>query len=254
MDPLPGTTLCPILAVPGLYISDRFAARSNALLVEHGITHILSVVRWEDRARSSGYETDAETDASSIIRNHVDIDDDPMEDLLLRLDGMLEWVHEAIGPNPSKEGGGGVECRTDNPPAQTRGRVLVHCNQGISRSGSVIVAYIMRYLLLPYAAALTTARESRSLIMPNIGFEYQLRMWETCGFDVFLGEEGQEPEQNEPQEGEQRQRKKKPEYAAWKEEVAQIYNHQQYRDFQRAREELIRSLVARLLDLRENDV
>ncbi|KAL3452897.1 protein-tyrosine phosphatase-like protein [Aspergillus insuetus] len=275
MHPLPETDLSPILAVPGLYISDRFAARSNALLTEHGITHILSILRWEDRPRPSSYkdETDDGTetitntgsDLPRITWKHVDMNDDPLEDLLARLDDMLDWVHNAIGSasldiheknqvNKEKESSMGTFTR------RSRGHVLVHCNQGISRSGSVVVAYIMKYLSLPYAAALLTARRSRPIILPNTGFEYQLRMWEKCGFDVFMpGGEDQENDQEEDedqvelQQVEYLQQTEKTDYAAWKEGVAQVYNHQQLADIQRAREDWFRILGARLAILRQDD-
>jgi hypothetical protein len=74
------------------------------------------------------------------------MNDDPLEDLLARLDVMLDWVHSAIEPaslvidktdqvNKDKESG------TETSTRRSRGHVLVHCNQGISRSGSVVVAY-----------------------------------------------------------------------------------------------------------------
>jgi hypothetical protein len=44
----------------------------------------------------------------------------------------------------------------------------------------------MRTFSLTYSAALARAREARSLISPNPGFEYQLRIWEHCEYDVFL--------------------------------------------------------------------
>ncbi|KAL2787360.1 protein-tyrosine phosphatase-like protein [Aspergillus keveii] len=276
MDPLPETDLSPILAVPGLYISDRFAARSNALLTEHGITHILSLLRWEDRPRPSSYkdETDDGTetitntgsDLPRIARKHVDMNDDPLDDLLARLDDMLDWVHAAIGPAPlntdkkdqvNEEKKPGMDAST----RRSRGHVLVHCNQGISRSGSVVVAYIMKYLSLPYAAALLTARQSRPIISPNTGFEYQLRIWEKCGFDVFMpaGEDqtsDQEEEDDEVvlQQVECLQQTEKPDYAAWKEGVARVYNNQQLEDIQRAREDWFRILGARLAILRQEDV
>ncbi|KAL2856284.1 protein-tyrosine phosphatase-like protein [Aspergillus pseudodeflectus] len=269
MDPLlPGTTISPVLAVPGLYISDRFAARSNSLLTEHRITHILSILRWEDRPRPSSYKdatddgtetvTNTGSDLRRITRKHVDMDDDPMEDLLAHLDGMLDWVHDAIIGTAPLDGAeedqvnAGKESGVDTSTRQDQGRVLVHCNQGVSRSGSVVVAYIMKYLSLPYAAALLTARQSRPVIAPNIGFEYQLRMWERCGFGVFLpGGEDQENDQEE-EEG-QVQLIEESEYAAWKEDVAQVYSHEQLKDFQRAREDCIRRMVARLGVLMKDD-
>jgi hypothetical protein len=42
----------------------------------------------------------------------------------------------------------------------------------------------MRTLSLPYTNALSLARESRPLIMPNSGFEKQLLVWESCGYDI----------------------------------------------------------------------
>ena len=46
----------------------------------------------------------------------------------------------------------------------------------------------MRTLGLSYDTALSLARESRPLIMPNPGFQRQLRVWEECQCDVYLQE------------------------------------------------------------------
>lgn len=48
----------------------------------------------------------------------------------------------------------------------------------------------MRELSLNYAAALTLARESRSLITPNQGFETQLGIWGQCKYDIFIHQPG----------------------------------------------------------------
>jgi hypothetical protein len=47
---------------------------------------------------------------------------------------------------------------------------------------------VMRALKLDYSSALALARESRALITPNSGFEYQLRVWQHCGYDVYVSE------------------------------------------------------------------
>lgn len=69
--------------------------------------------------------------------------------------------------------------------------MLVHCTQGISRSGAVIVAYLMRTLRLPYSDALSLARASRRLITPNGGFEKQLRIWAFCEYELTVPGSGQ---------------------------------------------------------------
>lgn len=47
----------------------------------------------------------------------------------------------------------------------------------------------MRKFSLNYPAALALARESRPLVTPNPGFEYQLRVWHFCGYDIYLSDE-----------------------------------------------------------------
>lgn len=46
----------------------------------------------------------------------------------------------------------------------------------------------MRKTSLHYSSALALARESRALITPNPGFEYQLRVWHFCGYDVYASD------------------------------------------------------------------
>merc|ERR1712032_1156752 len=54
-------------------------------------------------------------------------------------------------------------------------RVLVHCEQGRSRSASVVVAHLMDEGDLDLDAALALVREQRPSVKPNEGFLLQLR-------------------------------------------------------------------------------
>ena len=49
-------------------------------------------------------------------------------------------------------------------------RVLVHCGAGISRSASVVVAYVMQDKQLPLQDALQFVKDRKSDIAPNSGF------------------------------------------------------------------------------------
>jgi len=56
--------------------------------------------------------------------------------------------------------------------------VLVHCSAGISRSVSVVLAYLIKNRRMPLKSALHLVRSSRPIASPNIGFMRQLCDWE----------------------------------------------------------------------------
>ncbi|GAV56042.1 hypothetical protein ZYGR_0AZ02140 [Zygosaccharomyces rouxii] len=62
--------------------------------------------------------------------------------------------------------------------AQQRGqRVLVHCQCGVSRSASLVVAYIMRYAKLSLNDAYERLKSVARDISPNMGLIFQLMEW-----------------------------------------------------------------------------
>eukprot|EP00116_Pleurobrachia_bachei_P018173 sb/3478435/ len=58
------------------------------------------------------------------------------------------------------------------------GKCLVHCQKGISRSGSTTIAYIMRQYDKPLDTAQTFVQERRSIVNPNVGFAKQLECYD----------------------------------------------------------------------------
>lgn len=53
--------------------------------------------------------------------------------------------------------------------------VLVHCSAGISRSSSVVIAYLMEVSDVSYDTALAHVQGIRPIVQPNPSFERQLR-------------------------------------------------------------------------------
>ena len=53
-------------------------------------------------------------------------------------------------------------------------RVLVHCAAGVSRSASVVIAYMMHHHRIPLMEAFKMVRDKRPCINPNSGFQRQL--------------------------------------------------------------------------------
>jgi protein-tyrosine phosphatase len=56
--------------------------------------------------------------------------------------------------------------------------VLVHCYAGISRSATIVLAYLMRKNQWTLEQAFRYVRERRPIIYPNIGFLNALKMYE----------------------------------------------------------------------------
>ena len=61
---------------------------------------------------------------------------------------------------------------------QKQGNVLVHCYAGISRSTSIIIAYLMKHNNMNFNNALNLIKEKRGNIRPNSGFILQLKAYE----------------------------------------------------------------------------
>jgi len=56
--------------------------------------------------------------------------------------------------------------------------VLVHCQQGISRSASVVIAYLIKNHGMSYEFAFAFVKKYRPCIKPNSGFVKCLKEWE----------------------------------------------------------------------------
>ena len=65
-----------------------------------------------------------------------------------------------------------------NQAHKSGGIILVHCQMGISRSTSCVIAYMIKYMGFTTMSALEFIRKKRPQVMPNIGFLQQLTNYE----------------------------------------------------------------------------
>lgn len=86
----------------------------------------------------------------------IEIDDVPSADLMPHLDRTNDFIKEVIGSNQ---------------------RILIHCAAGISRSTSVVIAYLISEVGMNYEKAFMSVRRARRCIQPNEGFVHQLRKY-----------------------------------------------------------------------------
>jgi len=135
-----------------LYLGNITAARSSRTLSERRITHIVSV------------GTDpipADLPAGGIKQLRIPVPDIDYADLLIHFPSACYFIQKALDD-------GGV--------------VLVHCNQGLSRSAAVVAAYLMWAKRINSAEALDVVRRAREQVWINPGFQEQLVLFEVCRY------------------------------------------------------------------------
>uniref|UniRef100_A0A0R3SQP6 protein-tyrosine-phosphatase n=1 Tax=Hymenolepis diminuta TaxID=6216 RepID=A0A0R3SQP6_HYMDI len=127
-----------------LYLGNSRDARNSETLKQLGITHIINATH-----DLPNYIEDN----NEIKYLRVAVEDSGTADLMPYFVPVIEFIDGAI---------------------RSKGSVLVHCQEGISRSPSLVVAYIMAHSNLLLMDALTVVSYARPIICPNINFLGQL--------------------------------------------------------------------------------
>eukprot|EP00892_Ulva_mutabilis_P003073 jgi/Ulvmu1/12767/UM096_0009.1 len=142
----PRVSLDPAEIIPRLYIGSLNVAKNAALLDKLGVSGVINA--------SKAYYTLP----ASIQRLEVAVDDSPG----VRIDDRL---HEC--------------CEFITKHLQAGSAVLVHCRGGISRSATIVIAYLIKAGgKSSLREAYTHACTQKPNIMPNTGFFKQLLAWE----------------------------------------------------------------------------
>ncbi|KAJ7146590.1 protein-tyrosine phosphatase-like protein [Mycena epipterygia] len=132
-----------------LYLGSLAAVHEPDLLRTHQITHLVQVLEmpWlpQDADAFSCHRIDIQDRASAALRPH--------------LAAACDYIRASLA------GGGNV---------------LVHCQQGVSRSASIVIAYLIRDCGMSYDAAYELVKRRRQCIRPNSGFVAALREWEAA--------------------------------------------------------------------------
>jgi dual specificity phosphatase 12 len=137
---------------PGLYLGSRLASVDRQLLAARNIRRVLTV----------GPARELTQPFSDIKYKRFPIDDKDGVNLLKGLPAAFSFIDDALKKNES---------------------VLVHCLAGISRSASIVIAYVMKSEGLQFEQALLAVQTRRNEVFPNIGFKKQLVCFGECNYD-----------------------------------------------------------------------
>ncbi|KAI0251776.1 protein-tyrosine phosphatase-like protein [Lactifluus subvellereus] len=131
--------------LPRLYLTDLFTARDETQLSSLGITHVVSVIE----------HAPAFPQTQSLRTLHIPLSDTSDQDILAHLPVTTSFIRDALAEGPDS-------------------RVLVHCLMGISRSATVVCAYLIATTKMTPDEALAAVKAKRGIVCPNLGFRRQL--------------------------------------------------------------------------------
>ena len=134
------------LVLNRLYIGSLRVARDEELLKSIGVSHVLTVCPNKPN-RFEGIEYKI-----------VSVRDSPEHRIDAHFDECFKFIRTALAQG---------------------GTVYVHCFKGVSRSASIVLAYLMKYQRMRFQRALEFLKERRSAVDPNPGFVEQLKNFES---------------------------------------------------------------------------
>jgi atypical dual specificity phosphatase len=152
--------------LPRLYLTDLFTARDEAQLTYLGITHVVSVIE----------HAPILPETHSLRTLHIPLSDSSDQDILAHLPVAISFIHNALAEGPDSRVL--VSIRWLNMPSlfsiQSPVFFQVHCLMGISRSATVVCAYLIATMRMTPDEALAAVKEKRGFVSPNMGFLRQL--------------------------------------------------------------------------------
>jgi len=168
--------------LPNLFLSDLWTARWGDTLDRLKITHIISVLEKPI--------TFPRTEQPLKLL-HIPASDSVNTDLLSFMDQTTEFIKGAIETNKQDQGQPETTSISVTAAAETidgespmssgptqENRVLVHCLAGMSRSASIVIAYLLATTPMTAQEATEFVRSKRSIIQPNYAFAIQLEEYE----------------------------------------------------------------------------
>ncbi|XP_061120932.1 dual specificity protein phosphatase 13B-like [Syngnathus typhle] len=135
---------------PRIFLGDMYAAKDKRSLKAHGISHVLNAAHGKFNVNTGAtFYRDVK-----VAYHGVEAFDMVTFDLSVFFYRAADFIRSAL--------------------SSPTGRVLVHCAMGLSRSSTLVLAYLMIHERMTLAEAIVAVSVKRN-IAPNRGFLEQLR-------------------------------------------------------------------------------
>ena len=144
----------PAEIIAGLYLGDRRDAKDRASLRRLNIQSVVNCTPPKSEDPAAGCPSFFERELRYL---RVPIYDSPAEDAAEHFASVLDFIASRLH----------------------YGGVLVHCNRGVSRSATFVVAHLMKTRALEPLSALELVRATRPQAEPNVAFLKQLDVLHT---------------------------------------------------------------------------
>ncbi|KAK3593002.1 hypothetical protein CHS0354_023234 [Potamilus streckersoni] len=131
--------------LPGLIMGSQDLALNVELLRKYQVTHILNIATFVSNL-----------DPNQFRYLNINILDDPCVNIMQYFEQCFNFIEQG----------------------RNAGCALVHCNAGVSRSATIVIAYLMQSRGMKYLEAFRYLKEKRPAICPNEGFRTQLQQFE----------------------------------------------------------------------------
>lgn len=167
---------------PHLFIGNIASSLDLDTIRDNGITAIVSLL-------GTSYTQRNNPDVRNLIPEEkhlfVPCEDSNVMDLLVHLSDICDFIDEQLYPRKAHDKETQTNGVTDQEP---RGPgVLIHCEQGISRSPTVAIAYLMRKRGQGNDLVLREVEKKRN-IHPLDNFVDQLRVWGDVNYEIWRDE------------------------------------------------------------------
>lgn len=138
------------LVLPRIYLGPEYPAYNLEYLQQFGITHIINCCGIEPQF------------PNEIKYYMININDESSANIFQFFHPSIEFIKQALNHNNENK----------------LSKILIHCQMGISRSATILVAYIMSELNVSFSIAHSIVKRARGFISINEGFINQLIEWD----------------------------------------------------------------------------